>query len=260
MTDVADSDFFVVGGTVPPDALSYVVRATDDELLVALQRACTPTFSTPRQMGKSSLCVRTVRRLREQGARTLFLDLTKFGARNLTPEQWYAALLSEPGRELGLRGEMLRHWKEHGHFGPMQLFFGALTEVALTAEGSSIVAFIDEVDVTRSLAFSANEFFAGIRQCYVARATEPELARLTVCLLGRRRPRRRTPSKRRWEFAVRRPCGASSTGRTVTLTLRSGSAGRSCRGERPPLARSTACARGRSGISLQSFSKRTTPP
>jgi hypothetical protein len=62
-------------------------------------------------MGKSSLCVRTMGRLREEGIRTAFLDLTKFGGRNLTAEQWYAALLAELGRELGLRAECLQYWK-----------------------------------------------------------------------------------------------------------------------------------------------------
>ena len=62
-----------------------------------------------RQMGKSSLCVRTMARLREEGIRTAFLDLTKFGGRNLTAEQWYAALLAELGRELGLRAECLAY-------------------------------------------------------------------------------------------------------------------------------------------------------
>jgi len=48
-----------------------------------------------RQMGKSSLCVRTMARLRDAGVRTAFIDLTRFGKSNLTAEQWDVALLSE---------------------------------------------------------------------------------------------------------------------------------------------------------------------
>ena len=48
--------------------------------------------------------------------------------------------------------------------------------------------FVDEIDVTRGLPFSVDEFFAGVRQCYVGRATDPALSRLTVCLLGTATP------------------------------------------------------------------------
>src|SRR6476619_1628011 len=71
-------------------------------------------------MGKSSLCVRTMARLREVGIGTAFLDLTKFGGRNLSAEQWYAALLAELGRELGLGTECLQYWKEPTDLPPVQ--------------------------------------------------------------------------------------------------------------------------------------------
>ena len=184
----AAPEFFVVGGTLPPGAVSYIARSADDELLAALQDGEYAYVLNSRQMGKSSLCVRTLRRLHERGVRTVFLDLTKFGAQNVTPEQWYAALLSETGRGLGCRTEMLRHWKENDHLGPMQHFFGALTEVGVPAEDSPLVAFVDEIDVTRSLAFGTDEFFAGIRQCFVARASDSRIGRLTFCLLGTATP------------------------------------------------------------------------
>ena len=47
-----------------------------------------------------------------------------------------------------------------------------------------LVIFIDEIDAVRSLPFSADEFFAGIRECYNRRAEDPRFERLTFCLLG----------------------------------------------------------------------------
>ena len=47
-----------------------------------------------------------------------------------------------------------------------------------------VVIFIDEIDATRSLPFSADEFFAAIRELYNERAEFAELNRLTFCLLG----------------------------------------------------------------------------
>src|ERR1043166_8597283 len=134
----SDTHFYITGGTLPPDALSYVERQADRDLLAALHVGEYCYVLNARQMGKSSLCVRTMGRLREEGIRTAFLDLPKFGGRNLTAEQWYAALLAELGRELGLRAECLAYWKEHPELPPVQRLFGAITEVAL---GDGVQAF-----------------------------------------------------------------------------------------------------------------------
>ena len=53
--------FFVTGGTLRPDAPSYVERSADVELYDALQQGEFCYILTSRQMGKSSLMVRTVR-------------------------------------------------------------------------------------------------------------------------------------------------------------------------------------------------------
>src|SRR6185369_14587890 len=102
---------------------------------------------------------------------------------------------------------------------PLQRLFGAISEVALADPGVQafgrsgvqdepagasqglnartperlnapprLVVFVDEIDVTRSLPFSTDEFFAAIRQCYVGRATEPALQGVTFCLLGTATP------------------------------------------------------------------------
>ena len=65
MTTVAP-DFYVVGGTLPRDAPSYVVRRADQQLLDALRRGEFCSVLTPRQMGKSSLMVRAAARLRDE--------------------------------------------------------------------------------------------------------------------------------------------------------------------------------------------------
>src|SRR5580658_4855535 len=180
--------FYVTGGTLPADAACYVTRRADEDLYTSLRNGDYAYVLNSRQMGKSSLCVRTIERIKQDGCCTAFLDLTRFGGGNLTAEQWYAGMLNEIGRAFGLRAEMLTFWQSHTDIGPAQRLFAAIQDVALASNDSKHVIFIDEIDVTRSLPFSADEFFAAIRRLYVARATEPELNRLVFCLLGTAAP------------------------------------------------------------------------
>jgi WD40 repeat protein len=183
LADDLDS-FFVSGGTVPLESPSYVERTADVALLAALAAGKFCYVLNSRQMGKSSLCVRSMARLAKDGRRCAFVDLTKIGGRNVTPDQWYAGLTVEVGRALGLRAEMLHAWQEERDISPMQRFFSALRDVALERIDAPIVIFVDEIDATRSLPFSANEFFAGIRECYNRRVHDAAYKRLTFCLLG----------------------------------------------------------------------------
>lgn len=183
-----ESRFYIAGGTLPPTAESYVVRQSDEQLRRHLLQRDYCYVLNARQMGKSSLCVRTVANLRSEGARTVFLDLTKFGSRNLTAEQWYLALLTETGRELGLRDELMAEWRSNPDAGPMRRFFSALQDTVLSLVSEPVYVLVDEIDVTRSLPFSTDEFFAAIRQCFVGRASNQRLERLVFCLFGTATP------------------------------------------------------------------------
>lgn len=178
------SKFYVAGGTLALDAESYVKRKADDQLFENLVSGNFCYVLNSRQMGKSSISVRTLSRLTEAGQRTCFIDLTKIGGKNVTPDQWYAGLTGEVGRSLGLRGPMLTYWKENSNLGAMQRFFGSLREIALEQVREPIVIFIDEIDATRSLSFSTDEFFAAIRECHNRRVHDAEFKRLTFCMVG----------------------------------------------------------------------------
>jgi WD40 repeat protein len=178
------NDFFVSGGTLPPGSASYINRGSDKVLLDALLAGRYCYVLNSRQMGKSSLSVRTMAELEAHGIRTAFVDLTQIGGRNVTPEQWYTGLCGELGRSLGLRKEVLAYCKENADLSPMQRLFGSLREVLLSRFDTPVVLFVDEIDATKNLSFNTDEFFAGIRECYNGRVRHPELQRLTFCLLG----------------------------------------------------------------------------
>ena len=106
---VGESHFYVTGGTLRPDAASYVERQADKDLLDGLIRGEFCYVLTSRQMGKSSLMVRTAQKLRAQGINVVALDLTAIG-QNLTPEQWYDGLIVSMGRQLRLEDELEAFW------------------------------------------------------------------------------------------------------------------------------------------------------
>lgn len=178
-----ETSFFQSGGALLPSAASYVERPSDRELLNAVQAGEFCYVLTSRQMGKSSLMVRTTRLLRAQGVQVAAVDLSGIGS-NVTLEQWYDGLLSGLGRQLGLEDELEAFWRAQGRFGPTQRFFRALRDVVLARRRGSVVVFLDEVDLVRSLPFGSDEFFGALKECYTGRAQDPELERLTFCLFG----------------------------------------------------------------------------
>jgi len=184
MPVVQGRGFFVSGGTLPLNSASYIERSADRILYDSLLAGRFCYVLSPRQMGKSSLSIHTIARLEAVGVRTAFLDLTSLGGKNVTVDQWYAGLAMELARELDLVDETLAYFREHAVSSPIQRFFGLIREVFLGQEEAPLVIFIDEIDTTRSLPFDADEFFAGIRECFNRRVNEPKLNRLTFCLLG----------------------------------------------------------------------------
>ncbi len=134
-------------------------------------------------MGKSSLMVSTAARLRAEGVTVAVIDLTAIG-QNLSAEQWYDGLLNRVGRQLDLEDELEDFWEEHERVGPLQRWTRAVREVVLEKCKGRVVFFVDEIDAVRSLPFSTDEFFAAMREFYNRRTEDPELTRLTFCLLG----------------------------------------------------------------------------
>src|SRR5579884_756072 len=175
-----NSDFFyITGGTLPAAAPSYVTRQADTDLLESLQRGEFCYVLNTRQMGKSSLMVHTAAHLRQEGFTVALLDLTAIG-QNVTPEEWYDGLLTLLAEQLHLSEPMEAFWLAHIR----QVALPALAKRATEQGAGSLVVFVDEIDAVRSLSFSTDEFFAGIRECYNRRADDPALSRLTFCLLG----------------------------------------------------------------------------
>ena len=179
----AGGGFFVTGGTMRPGAPSYVERTADRDLLEALQAGEFCYVLDTRQMGKSSLMASVARKLRRARCSVVIIDLTAIG-QNLMLDQWYDAQVDTIARQLDVEDDVLEFREQHENLGPLEKLVRTIREVVLEKIEGRIVVFVDEIDFVRSLPFSTDEFFAGIRQFYNSRANDSAFDRLTFCLLG----------------------------------------------------------------------------
>ncbi|MFY1829330.1 AAA-like domain-containing protein, partial [Myxococcus fulvus] len=177
-----DTSLYTVGGTVQAGGGVYLERRADPEML-ALCRAGTFAFVlTARQMGKSSLMVRTAEELFDEGIRSVIIDLTRIG-KQVTSDQWYVGLLVVIQEQLGLSTDAAEWWGRYGNQGPVQRLTRFLEEVVLTEVKERVTVFVDEIDTTLGMGFT-DDFYAAIRYLYNARASNAELVRLSFVLVG----------------------------------------------------------------------------
>ncbi len=218
--EIEASDFFVAGGTLRPDSPSYVERPADMELFNLARTGEFCYVLTARQMGKSSLMIRTARRLRGHGVHSVIIDLTKIGT-DVSVEQWYLGLLTQLKRNLKLSVDLESWWQERMALGYVQRFTDFLRDVLLHEIEGQVVIFMDEIDTTLNLPFS-DDFFAAIRFVYNARATDPAFERLTFVLLGVATPADLIKDRSRTPFNIGQGIDLGDFSRTDAQVLQHG--------------------------------------
>ncbi|MGB0561461.1 MAG: protein kinase domain-containing protein, partial [Spirulinaceae cyanobacterium] len=145
---------YQVGGSLPLDAPTYVVRAADRYLYQALRQGQLCFTLNARQMGKSSLMMRMVHQLNNEGHRCAVLDMTCIGSDEVTMAQWYKGIAVELWQAFGLLDKipLQTWWKARQDLSPVQRLGQFLAEIlnALTPElvtpEHRIIIFIDEID------------------------------------------------------------------------------------------------------------------
>ena len=173
---------YTVGGTVQAGGGLYLSRRADDELLNLCRQGAFAYILTARQMGKSSLMVRTANRLAGEKIRSVMIDLTQIGA-HVTPEQWYLGLLAIIEDQLALGVNAAKWWESNANLSGAQRMTKFFEEVLLKEVAEPVVVFVDEIGATLGLDFT-DDFYAAIRYLYNARAIKPEFKRLSFAILG----------------------------------------------------------------------------
>ncbi|MCA9683504.1 MAG: AAA-like domain-containing protein, partial [Myxococcales bacterium] len=175
---------FQRGGALADQRAMYIEREADGALLAALEVGDYCLVFAPRQVGKSSLRVRAAEALRERGVNTAFVDLSAVGA-EARAEDWYFSVTREIAASLGLAGEVSGFWDMLGEREtPALQLRRFMAEVVLERVSGPVVVFVDETDVTLSLPFSRDDFFAAIRAMFNLRAEDEQWQRLSFCLFG----------------------------------------------------------------------------
>ena len=172
---------YQVGGSLPMDAPTYVVRSADRNLYKVLKQGEFCYILNARQMGKSSLMVRMMHHLQREGYSCAAIDMTRLGSEMVTPEQWYKGFVVELWRSFELSGRVNLKiwWAERKDISPVLRLSQFIEEFllggdALNTSPPKRVILLDEIDNLLGLQFPVNDFFALIRSCYNQRGINPD--------------------------------------------------------------------------------------
>lgn len=175
-------------GTMDPESRFYVERSTDAIALSTIERSggVTITIKGPRQMGKSSLLIRTKARAEAMGKRVAYLDFQLFDRSVLTDsDRFYRQFCEWLTEELELDNRVADYWDSP--LGNSQRCSRYMSRQLLKVLGNPLVLVMDEVESVFDTEFRS-DFFGMLRSWHNNRATTPIWKQLDLVLVTSTEP------------------------------------------------------------------------
>ena len=202
----------------------YARRRADDDLLRGMLAGEFCNGLAPRQIGKTSLALRTSARLVRRGFRCAMIDLNALGAQTVDVDGWYYGLCYEIQHQLGLgmARELDDFWDAQERLGSVHRWVRFLIDRVLVAAGGRVALFLDEIDAVLSLPFSRDDFFAAIRSLHDRSDLRAQGQTLVFCLLGVAVARDLVASESRTPFNIGRTIRIDDLARSEMNVFRPG--------------------------------------
>jgi hypothetical protein len=174
-------------GTMETESWFYVERKSDGVAQAAIERqGVTITIKGPRQMGKSSLLIRTIAAAAKSGKRVVFLDFQLVDKASLTnADLFFRQFCSWVTDELGLDDKVEEYWKSP--LGNSQRCTRYVSRYLLKELGGPLVLAMDEVESIFDTDFRS-DFFSMLRSWHNNRATVPAWKQLDLALVTSTEP------------------------------------------------------------------------
>ncbi|MGH9835223.1 MAG: AAA-like domain-containing protein [Blastocatellia bacterium] len=156
-------------GTIDPQSAFYLVRSSDSVALDAIQRqGVTITIKGPRQMGKSSLLIRTMEKAVKSGKRAVFLDYQLIERDTLTDaDRFYRRFCDWVTDELEMENRVDEFWNTP--LGNSQRCTRYFSRYLLKELNQPLVLAMDEVENLFDTSFRS-DFFSMLRSWHNSRA------------------------------------------------------------------------------------------
>jgi len=173
-------------GTMDPQSEFYVLRRSDEVALDAIARqGVTITIKGPRQMGKSSLLIRTIEAAVKAGKQAVFMDFQLIDRTHLlNADQFFRFLCAWLTNELGAEDRVDEAWKAPlGNTHRSTRYMSRL----LKDLGRPLVIAMDEVEMVFEADFRS-DFFGMLRSWHNSRGTSLIWKNLDIVLVTSTEP------------------------------------------------------------------------